>query len=160
MIKIHKYVKDVLDNKILTGNYIKMACQRHVDDINNRKSKGLIWRPEKGQEIIDFVSHLRHWKGSKAGERIHLEPHQDFYFQSLFGWYSTNEYDEVVRRFKTSYKEISRKNGKTSESAIKALYHVYLDNKQGPQVYFAATKEDQARIGFRDAQEIAKNQDW
>lgn len=151
-----KYVKQVLDNKILTCDYIKMACQRHLDDLNNQKNLGLVWKPEIGDRILEYSSYLRHWKGSKAGQRIELQPHQQFYFQSLYGWHKYNSEGELVRRFRTSYKEVARKNGKTSECAIKSLYHLDLDNEAGAQAYFVATKEEQARIGFQDVQEIAK----
>lgn len=154
----HPYVKKVLDNNIVTCDYIKMACQRHLDDIANAKNKGLIWKPEEGNRIIKYTSTLRHHKGeaAKRGDPFKLELHQQFYFQSLFGWYKYNSDGEEVRRFRTSYKEVARKNGKTTECAVKSLYHLDMDNEEGAQAYFVATKEEQARIGFKDVQEIAR----
>ena len=60
------------------------------------------------------------------------------------------------RRFRSSYLEIARKNGKTTMCAVKALGMLMLDNEAGSQVYFAATKEEQAKIGFRDTVNIVK----
>jgi len=147
MHRFYKYIEDVISGKQVTGEYIKLAVQRYVNDIDKKE----FWFDEKeAARAVRFIEIIRQWKGEWAGSRIVLEPHQVFYIGQLFGW---KRYDGT-RRFRTSFKEVARKNGKTSEAAGKALYHISGDGEPGAQVYFAATKEDQARIGFSDAQKF------
>ncbi|RIV20314.1 terminase large subunit [Fibrisoma montanum] len=147
-----RYAEDVISGKQIVGKYIRLACERHLRDMERGKERGLRFDHAAGQQVIDFVSNLHHWKGAKARTAIELEPHQQFYLYSLFGWKRA----DGTRRFRKSYKKVARKNAKTTECAGKAMYAAYLDNEPGAQIYFVATKEDQARIGFKDVQEIIK----
>lgn len=148
------YIKGIQDGSILSCEYVKLAVQRHVNDLKRQRTKSFpyYFDKEEAQRIITFAEICRHWKGEFAGQRIKLQPHQRFYFGCLFGWKRLDD----TRKFRTSYKEVARKNGKTTEAAIKAKFHILSDGEVGAQVYFAATKEEQARIGFDDAVEIAK----
>jgi len=150
MKRMQGYITGVLDGSIITGEFIRLAVQRHVDDL--KKDWAYHFDEKAAQRAISIFEIFRHWKGEWAGERIKLEPHQVFYIASLFGWLRKDN----TRRFRTSFKSVARKNGKTTESAGKAIYHLLADKEPGGQVYFAATKEDQARIGFKDVQEIIK----
>lgn len=148
------YIEDVLSGDIITGEFLKLAINRHLSDLKRQNTEGFpyYFDEKEGQRYIDFAHLCRHWKGEKARESFKLESHQQFYFMMLFGWLRK----DGGRRFRTSYKQVARKNGKTSECALKALAHLKLDDEAGAQVYFAATKEDQARIAFTDVQEIIK----
>lgn len=151
MKQVNKYIDDVLTGKIITGELVKLAVQRHLEDLD--KDWDYVFDGQKAKQAIEFAQRCRHWKGEKAGELIVLEPHQQFYFASIFGWVHKKT---GFRRFRTSYKEVGRKNAKTTECAVKACYHLLADKEAGAQCYFVATKEDQARIAFKDATEIIK----
>lgn len=102
---------------------------------------------DRAEKLIRFTEDcVHHWKGAKAGELFILEPHQRFYFINTHGWMLDDK-----RRFTTSYKQVARKNGKTSEEAIKAIYHISLSGESGPQAWCAANKEEQAKILINDA---------
>jgi len=150
LIRFDQYINDVLSGKQVTGELIKLAVERHSNDLT--KSWHYYFDRDKAQKAITFFERLHHWKGEWAGTPIILEPHQVFYIGSMFGWLR----EDKTRRFRTSFKEVARKNAKTTECAGKSIYHLLSDGESGPQVYFAATKEDQARIGFKDMQEITK----
>lgn len=149
----NEYISDVLSGKIITCKYIKLACERHLKDLERQNTESFPYYFDEleAAKVINTVQVFRHWKGAKAGERIVLENHQQFYFGSLFGWKNLND---DSRRFRTSYKEVARKNAKTTECAMKTIYHIIADMEHGAQVYFAATKEEQARIGFNDTKKI------
>ncbi|GAF74392.1 unnamed protein product, partial [marine sediment metagenome] len=151
MKQANQYIEDVLSGKILVGELTRLAVERHVEDLD--KDWKYTFDEKKAQRIIDFAEKCKHWKGEFAGENIILQPHQRFYFGSLFGWV---EKKTGLRRFKTSYKEVARKNGKTTECALQSKYHLLADGEVGAQCYFVATKEEQARIGFKDVAEIIK----
>lgn len=150
MVRFYQYIDDVLTGKVITGNLVKLAVKRHCTDIK-RKNFKYRFDEEKASKIIKFAEICRHWKGDKSGQRIELQPHQVFYFASIFGWVDK---ETGLRRFKQSYKEVARKNGKTTELAVISLFHLLFDNEKGAQVYCAATKEDQARILVNDAAQI------
>jgi phage terminase large subunit-like protein len=111
-----QYCQDVLSGQIVTGKYVKLAVQRHLDDLATGPSRGLYFDAKAAQRVIDFFHLLRHHKGEWAGQPVVLEPWQQFYIWCLYGWKRT----DGSRRFR-SYLEVARKNGKTTLSAGKAL---------------------------------------
>jgi len=151
----NSYIDNVVSGKILTGEPATLAVKRHLKDLERQNTDEFPFYFDEthGQKFVKFASLCRHWKGEKAGKSIELEPWQQFHIVSLFGWKRSNG----SRRFRTSYTEVARKNGKTTLTAVKALAHLKIDNEAGAQVYFAATKEDQARIGFGDVQKIVNS---
>jgi phage terminase large subunit-like protein len=148
------YIDGVLSGKIVTGELIHLAVQRHVNDLKRQRTDSFPYYFDEveGKRWIKFSSLCRQFEGRFAGQPLILEPWQQFYFAVQFGWRRYNG----TRRFRNSYLEIGRKNGKTTMCAVKALGHPIIDKEAAAQVYFVATKEDQARIGFDAAKEIIK----
>ena len=68
----------------------------------------------------------------------------------LFGWQRA----DGLRRFRTAYCAVPRKNGKSTLSAGIALYLLVADGEQGAEIYSAATTRDQARIVFDEAKRM------
>lgn len=95
---------------------------------------------------------LRHSKGEWAGAQITLELWQEFYLSTLFGWLRENG----TRRFRTSYLEVGRKNGKSTILAGVGLYLLVADGEPGAEIFTAATKKDQARIIFQESQRMVR----
>ncbi|NCH99855.1 DUF4113 domain-containing protein [Cronobacter malonaticus] len=62
----------------------------------------------------------------------------------------------MVRRFRTAYNEVARKNAKSTLSSGVGLYMTGADGEGGAEVYSAATTRDQARIVFEDAKNMVK----
>ncbi|MBK8211607.1 MAG: terminase large subunit [Rhodospirillales bacterium] len=83
---------------------------------------------------------------------VHLEPWQEFYLGTLFGWRRA----DGTRRFRTSYLEVARKNGKSTMLAGVGLYLLVADGEPGAEIYTAATKRDQARIIFLESQRMVR----
>lgn len=146
------YVNDVLSGRIITGRWARMACERHRRDLENGHERGLYFDEQAAKVAIAFFSVLRHWKGEWGGKPVHLEPCQQFWVWSLFGWKRA----DGTRRFRTAYLEVARKNGKTTIAAGIGLYLAFVDGELGAEVYSAATKRDQAKISHRDATEMVK----
>lgn len=145
------YIKSVLNGKQPAGKYIKLACERHKE---NLKDKRFYFDKIAAENVLILAQHCNHWKGANfAGKKFILEPWQKFYLSSIFGWKKTAD---GLRKYNTSYLEVARKNGKTTLSGISAMSHLLLDRETGSQVYFAATKEEQAKIGFEDTKNIIK----
>lgn len=149
---VMRYCEDVLAGREVVGELTRLSVERFMNDLEHGHERGLYMDHTTGELAIDFMGMLRHHKGKLANTPIELRPHQQFYLYNLFGWKRADK----TRRFRTSYKEVARKNGKTTECAGKAMFTTTIDEEQGAQVYFVATKEEQARIGFDDVWKIAR----
>lgn len=153
---VEKYIKAVLaDKKQETYcKYVRQAVQRHVDDLAHAHKRGYVFSAPEAQRWIDFAHLFYHWKNRKfAARKIELEPWQQFIFWVQFGWIHKKS---SLRRFRTMYGEMARKQGKTTIVALKGNGHFHLDGEIGAQVWFAATKKDQALIGLNDAAKLAQ----
>jgi phage terminase large subunit-like protein len=94
-----------------------------------------------------------HIKGPLRGQLIKLEPWQCFILTTVFGWVSKHT---GARRFRESYTEVPRGNGKSALTSPVGLYLMSLDGEGGAEIYSAATTRDQARIVFGVAQAMAQ----
>jgi len=81
-----------------------------------------------------------------------LAPWQRFWLATLFGWKRA----DGTRRFRTSYLEVARKNGKSTMLAGVGLYLLLADGEPGAEIYTAATKLDQARIVFQESERMVR----
>lgn len=153
------YAEDVLSGRIPACKWVKAACRRQLDDLARWQTDPTWpyeWRPELGDRIIRFVEMFPHIKGGaqwQAGAAIRLVPAQKFGYACVFGWVRK---DNGLRRFRTVYEEVPRKNAKTTKLAPLGLYMLTADGEMGAEVYSAATKEEQARIVFEIAQQMAR----
>lgn len=138
-----QYVDDVLSGRQIANKWIRLACERHRRDLETGADRGLYFDEMAAKDILAFFPLvLRHSKGRWARTPVVLEPWQQFALWSVFGWMRANG----TRRFRTSYLEVARKNGKSTLAAGVGLYLVEADGEPGAEVYTAATKVEQARI--------------
>lgn len=153
----NQYARDVVRGKIVVCQYVIDACQRHIDDMAQEKSRKFRYRFDKdlAEQAAKFIQLLPHTKGEWAFKRmpITLEPWQLFIVCSAFGWVHKGI---KLRRFREVYTEIPRKNGKSAISAGVALYCFTCDNEFGAEVYSGATTEKQAWEVFRPAKLMCK----
>lgn len=147
------YAKDVVSGKIVACKYVRLACQRHLDDLSKEKNAEFPFRWDKSfaNKICKFVSLMVHTKGEWAGTRINLEPWQCFLLAVPFGWLRKVD---GLRRFREIYNEIPRKNGKSILGAGIGLYMFAGDGEPGAEVYAGATSEKQAWEVFRPARNM------
>ncbi|NLX96504.1 MAG: terminase large subunit, partial [Rhodopirellula sp.] len=147
-----RYAEDVVSAKIPTCRWTIKACQRQIDDLEKAKSKEYSYKfdKDKGSRVCRFIEMLPHIKGewAKTGARIELQPWQIFILTAVFGWVQR---DTGLRRFKTAYFELPRKNGKSSLSSGVGIYCCCADGEAGSETYSAATTRDQAKIVWQDA---------
>ncbi len=147
---VEAYARAVVSGKVVAGRLVNLACQRHLDDLAGGKARGLIWDGAAARHAIEFFGHLRHSTGEWANQPFELQPWQAFVIGSLFGWKRA----DGLRRFRTAYVEVARKNGKSVLLAGAALYALVADGEPGSHVYAAATTRDQARIVFGEAERM------
>ncbi|MBG8552347.1 terminase large subunit [Hymenobacter sp. BT594] len=133
--------------------WVVLSCQRQLDDLQRKRFK-YHFDEARASRICRFLELLPHTKGEWAKQKllITLEPWQIFILCVTFGWVD----DLGRRRYKVSYKEIPRKNAKSTLSSGVGLYMLTADGEGGPEVYSAATTKDQAKIVWRDAWKMAQ----
>jgi phage terminase large subunit-like protein len=149
------YLLNVLEGKIPANKFVKQACERQLKDLTKEGSKGFpyIYDPVKGSKVCAFIELLPHIKGKLAGQPIQLEPWQIFIVITAFSWVHK---DTGFRRFRRTYIEVPRGNGKSAISSAIGLYSLAADEEGGAEVYSFATTRDQAKIVFGDAQQMAR----
>ncbi|WGG47678.1 terminase TerL endonuclease subunit [Rossellomorea sp. DA94] len=142
-----QYAKDVVEGKKVAGNLEILACKRHLNDLERQGTDEFpyIWSVEKANHIIDFAESLTLAEGEEPAP-MKLYPFQCFIFGSWNGWLTL----EGHRRFRTSYVQVARQNGKSVGNAVPSMYYGNFAGYQYPQVYATATKELQAKIVVKE----------
>lgn len=146
------YARQVISGKIPACKWIKLACQRHLDEVKLSKSADFpyVFDPAKAERVGKFLQLLPHTKGKWASKRetIKLEGWQLFSVCIPFGWVRKKD---KTRRYRTILIFVPRKNGKSIIGGGLGLYMFTADGEFGAEVYSGATTEKQAWEVFRPA---------
>jgi len=152
-----QYARDIISGTIPAAKYIKLACQRHLDDLDWQDDAGFAYRFDGNRAgmACDFIEEMPHTKGKWAAERktLTLEPWQVFMTVCLFGWLRRKD---NTRRFRRFLLLVPRKNGKSSWAAAVGLYMLCADGEYGAEIYSGATSEKQAWEVFKPARLMAQ----
>ena len=153
MNPLDAYARSVVSGEIPAGKYHRLACVRHLRDRAREGTPGFPYRfdLERAERLFRFAEKLRHYKGEWAGKLIHLEPWEQFILGSIIGWVHA---ETGMRRFRTAFNQVPRKNGKTLIAAIVLLYLSFFDGEPGGEGYCIALKRDQAKLVFNDARKL------
>ena len=135
-----QYPSDVLSGKIITGEYIRLACNRFFSLMEDERYE---FRPDRVDNVIRLFAHLKHFKGRHSGSPFLLEPWQEWIIASIYGFYNKKDGSRLTQ---TVYIEVARKNGKTALAAGIGLNALFNDDEDGAEVYFAANSKDQVKI--------------
>lgn len=160
VVKAEKYARDVVAGRVLACKWVRLACERHLNDLELSKSAGYPFRFDArlGNRISAFIEQLPHVKGEWARRRetIRLEPWQCFIGAVLFGWVRKTT---GLRRFRRALIMVPRKNAKSTWASGVGLYMLAADGEAGAEVYSGATTEQQAWEVFRPARLMAQQTD-
>lgn len=165
-----QYAVDVVEGRVPASRYQRLACARHLRDLERAASNDpgfpYAFNPEllnpqtkkpyfPAQRVCQFAELLPHVKGDWAsrGELIVLQPWQVLVLVSIFGWINTTT---LKRRFRKADLFVPRKNAKSALAAIVGLYLFSADFEYGAEVYSGATSEKQAGEVFVPAQKMAQ----
>lgn len=144
-----QYANDVRTGKIVVGKRIKQTVERFYTWLESAEKDGYVLDHKKGMQILSFFpTFLNHTIGKLAGKPFVLAPFQQFTMYNIFGWVHK---ETGFRRINTVYDKRAKKNGKTAEMAGLALYALSFDLEMEAQIYVGATKEEQARICWKQA---------
>lgn len=153
----NQFARDVVRGKVPACRWVKLACQRHLDDLASSKAAKYPYKfdPAKAEKKLKLIELMPHTKGEWAFKRqlVSLEPWQKFGLACTFGWVRKKS---GLRRFRESYWEVPRKNGKSVIGAGVGIGMFVADEEFGAEVYSGATTEKQAWEVFRPARLMVK----
>lgn len=146
------YCHGVITGAIVSCKWVKLAVNRFLEDLASGASRGIWFDWKEAQLTVDFFGLCQHIKGPLARTPITLEPWQVFIEANIYGW----KRDDGRRRFRSSYEEVARKNGKSTRLSVAGLRGLLADDEEGAEVYAAATSLKQSNIVFSDAKSMAE----
>lgn len=113
------------------------------------------WRFDraKADRVIRFFERcLVHSKGEWAGQPFVLAPWQREIVERVFGEVGS----DGLRRYRTVYIEVPRKNGKSTFCAGLGVYLALADGEPGAEVFAAAVDREQAEVVFDEAKRMVQ----
>lgn len=149
---VSRYALDVLSGKVVAGELVQLACQRHLNDLETGRERGLYFDGQAASMVTNFARLLQHTTGPLAGKPLELQPWQVFRHGSVFGW----KREGGLRRFRDTYHQVGKKNGKTTDTAPPMLFSMAFDGEGSPEGYCAATNRDQAGLLFRGLKQMIR----
>lgn len=153
--KTTEYAEKVLNGEYIVGQYVKLACKRHIDDMEKSikdPEYQYYFNVAAANEMIDLMESLTLAEG-EAKTKFELEPFQQFIFGSLFGWLRKKD---NYRRFRESYIQLARQNGKSILNGGIGIKISNFDGYKYAQCYCTATKQQQAKIVFNEMVKFIK----
>ena len=117
-----KYAFDVMDNNIVAGYHIKLACFRHLRDLQRQDTDGFPYHydVDEANNILLFASVCPEMATHKP---VKLLAWQKFILTQLVGW--RNNLGD--KRFTTAIISVARHNGKTYLMSIITVYSVLIE---------------------------------
>ena len=167
MTYIEEYYKWIEAHPNRVGNKVKAVYKKLVDDLNAPKqvtyfnklteeneTHTYIFDKALGDRPIQFIEKFcKHSKGKWAGKPVLLELWQKAFIEALFGFVDE---DTKLRKYKKAILDVGRKNGKTTLDAGIGVYMLTKDGEGGAEVYSVATKREQAKLVWDEANRMIK----
>lgn len=145
--RAEKYIKDVQDGKIIVGKWIQLAIKRHLNDLKKAKKRSFpyFFSPTHARQAIEAFELQRLAFGQHTDEPFILMSWQCCILYMAYGWRRKSDHR---RRFVKVYIKVARGNAKTEFLAGIGNIGFFFESEKDPQIYWVATKKDQAKIGF------------
>lgn len=106
--------------------------------------------------VVFCREYIRHIKGKWAGKPFDLLSWQLEVVQNVLG---VKKKSDGLRRYRTAYIEVPKKNGKSLFASAFAIYMLSMDGEQGAEVYAVASTAKQAGIVYDTAKHMVQRSD-
>lgn len=149
---IFEYNEKIQSGEIVACKKVKLIYKHIVACLI--KGDKFIYNQKRAERVIGFVENFcKHSKGKWGGKPLILELWQKAFIACLYGVVYK---DTGKRRFKEAFLVIARKNGKSIISSALGNYMLAGDGEAGAECYAVATKKDQAKIVWEEAEKMVK----
>lgn len=140
------YANRVVSGDIVAGKYVRLQCQRHIDDLSN--DRGLTFDIEAAEKAIRFFpAVLSVTEGDAAGKPFKLLPWHLFVVGSVFGWKDRNG----LRRYRLVWLETGKGQAKSPLMAAIGLLICFFSGAKRAEGYCIGEDRKTANVMFRDA---------
>ncbi len=142
--RVTEYAKLVVSGKVIAGQSVIKACERHLNDLKRSKTKefNYKWDVDKSEEALNLYNDLTILEGDEP-QQLKTRGFQEFILGSLEGWV---EKRTGYVRFREAYIQVARQNGKSFLSGAKSIKTSNFSSYRMGRIICAATKMDQAKI--------------
>ena len=147
-----EYALAVVRGEIIAGELMIAAAKRHLHDIATGEARGLVWRPQEAQRIIDaYPAYFTITDGPNAGAPFELLGWMAFATGSLFGWFKKDDSGALRWRFDEGYIETAKGQGKSPWMACTGLLAMGALGRQRAQIVITGPRDEQAMVTMSDA---------
>ena len=67
-----QYIDDVLASRVVVCKWVRLAVERHIDDLAHGAERGIYFDGRRAQRVIRFFLFLRHGDGEFVGQPVVL----------------------------------------------------------------------------------------
>lgn len=136
------YWKAINSGEVNVGKWIRLLYEVILEGLSSHR---WYFHPGKARNAMDFIERFcHHFKGKLAPGRIKLQPWQRASISLIFGVVDAQGF----RQFREVAWYIGRKMGKSLIAAGIMEYMAFAAGEFGSEIYFLATKVDQADLSF------------
>lgn len=116
-------------------------------------AEGCYFDAGAGEFVCDFIeTFCKQSKGEWGGTLVELLQWEVDFIMRLFGW----KMPSGLRRFRTAYLEVAKKNGKSTLISCLAVEHIIGEGEPGAECYINACDRSQASIVHDEAERMVR----
>lgn len=116
--------------------------------------EGCYFDPAMGEAVCEFIeTFCKQSKGRWAGQNLQLQDWQRDGVMRTYGWRRPSR----IRRFRTVYYEIAKKNGKSTLVSALSCCHIVDVEDGAPEIYLSAVDREQAGIVFDECSRMVSS---
>lgn len=147
MQKALQYIDDVKAGHVKAGRYIKLLIDRHLSDLKKSKDKAFpyYFDYDEAAHAVNAFSLFRLPTSNGGNAPFILMPYQECILFMAYGW---RKKKNSRKRFRRVYLKVARGNAKTEFLVGVGTYEFAFSDVDNPEVFWIATKKDQAKIGW------------
>jgi phage terminase large subunit-like protein len=145
-----QWARNVVDGKIVSGEFVCCAAERHLKDILEGSRRDIYWAPERAQHAFDFypnVLSITEGAAELVGKPFHLLPWHMFTAGNLFGWRRSSG----RMRFRSGWLETGKGQAKSPFMAGTGLYMMGYYGVPRAKVFAIGQDKATANVLFKDA---------
>ena len=121
MTLYNEYIQSITSGEIPACIYVRQAVQRHLDDLERSGDDDYpyYFNQKVAEHQYKILKTLVHTQDIFQGQSFNVQPWQAFINAMRWAWLKK---ENNYRRFKRSYLEVPRKNGKSEMGAADMVY--------------------------------------
>ena len=147
-LKSDRYIEYALDEANPVSSWVRKVVRMHLADMERISEPDFpfYFDEEEAERVIRIFGNFQFAKGRWSKQFFDLDDWQAFILWCAYGW---KRKDNHHRRFNQIYIKVARKNGKTEFLSGIGIFGQFFDRyEKDAEIYWFATKKDQAAIGF------------